>query len=286
MRHARSGSSLHGMVGYTNGPQRNPQRQGQTAHRAHFQLDSPPRTKQHRGGPSMSAERFLLIVEELQARANELWELEQIELQRGNELMVICCSPSLNSPQHDPASLQAEDGLSSPVYHFDQSSLLQAHSHILHSPSLIPGTHAFQSPTWSNDFSAIAASLILPGPHVTDTAEEPCGLNTAGQNVHHGAGQQPPMAWQHLGAIYDIEAHVTFPQGLPCGGSGGTSATARSAKARLLERFDGSGGAGTATARHAQNVDPFCCSLTPVSDDFLGSPSWACLPMTHSVDKF
>ncbi|EFJ53104.1 hypothetical protein VOLCADRAFT_127351 [Volvox carteri f. nagariensis] len=231
----------------------------------------------------MSAERFLLIVEELQSKANELWEREQMELQRGAELMVICCSPSPPSPQQP--QLQT-DVISSPVYPFDQPALLQAHAHLLHSPSLIPGAHGFQSPSWSNDFSAIAASLILPpGPHATDTTDEPgasgalaqCGITTLGPSSHSGAGQQQqqPTAWQPLGTLYDIEAHVTFPQGLPCSGSGGTSATARSAKARLLERFDGSGGAGTATARQAQNVDPFCCSFTPVSDDFLGSPTWA-----------
>ncbi|GLC41069.1 hypothetical protein PLESTB_000946900 [Pleodorina starrii] len=304
MRHTRPGSGAQGTTGNAGGSQRNSQRQGHAGNRTQqVPPDSPPRLKQHRSGPSMSAERFLLIVGQLQSRANELWEREQLELQRGAELMVICCSPAPPSPPQALVGPQADDAASSPVYQFDQASMLHAHSHLLHSPSLIPATHNFQSPSWSNDFSAIAASLILPGPHIADTSEEapggtlaPCGMG-GGINMHasamqqqhqpqhahvqQGAGlqqhhhhHQPP--WQPLGTLYDIEAHVTFPQGLSCSGNGVTSATARSAKARLLDRLESNGGAtGTATARQVQNADPFCCSFTPVADDFLGSPSWA-----------
>lgn len=138
-----------------------------------------------------------------------------------------------------PLYPQPENAVSSPVYQFEQASMLHSHSHLLHSPSLIHGAHAFQSPSWSNDFSAIAASLILPPPHVVDTTDEAgggalttCGMHmgTGQLDVHHvqGQQQQPLPGWQPLGALYDIEAHVTFPTTQPCGGgSGGASATTR-----------------------------------------------------------
>ncbi|KAG2500309.1 hypothetical protein HYH03_001885 [Edaphochlamys debaryana] len=268
----------------------------------------------------MSAQRFLLLVEQLTARAEELWKQEEAELSRGAELMVIKCKPQPLSPQHhqpfSPSALRhlhQEAGPTSPAFHsYDPAGLLHppaGHASTL-SPSLIPAAHAFNSPCWSNDFNLIAAQLGLGsaaattsdtddaahGPHGSQpgSQQRPSGSRHAGCTEGAGPGpgsagrgheSQPGSqpggclaaqggqgAWpSSLGLFADAEALITLPNGILCG-----SATARTAKARLLDKFEGT---GPASARHGAGGDPFSGLLsgcTPSADDFgsLASPSW------------
>ncbi|KAG2445158.1 hypothetical protein HYH02_008626 [Chlamydomonas schloesseri] len=164
-------------------------------------LDSPLCMK-HRGKPVMSAERFLLIVSQLQAKADELWEQEQQELQRGAELMVISCAPaSPRSPPPQPSlTPKATGSPSSPpaAFHhphphadagpFEHAAGLLHGASGLASPSLLPLGGHFNSPTWSPGLDALAQQLGLgPMPSSTsvDPADEPiAGINAS--NLHHG----------------------------------------------------------------------------------------------------
>ncbi|PNH09752.1 hypothetical protein TSOC_003610 [Tetrabaena socialis] len=219
----------------------------------------------------MTAERFLLLVGELEARATDLWEREELELQRGAELMVICCGGSSpNAPQQQ----QSEQPPSPAVYTYESATLLPSARHVVQSPSLIPSGPQFNSsPFWSKGLEDFCAASFGLATTAAGTTDEPA--HDAATTSGHGQSPSQPPAWglhQPMGLFHDAEASIILSHGLLGGGSGG-SATARAAKARLY-KFDGGG--GTATTCNGHNADPFCglLSCTPVADDFLGSPSW------------
>ncbi|GFR42272.1 hypothetical protein Agub_g3169 [Astrephomene gubernaculifera] len=285
-------------------------RQSHGGQRSYQALDSPPRLK-HRSGPSMSAERFLLLVDQLMSRANQLWQQEELELQRGHELMVICPSPP--SPQHALQQHEVDEEPSSPPspYAYDAASLLHPPSHCLQSPSFGPVANHLSSPTWSAEL--LAASLGL-GQQIPDGVVEEAGAtvgagplssydagpSTAGcgqgsKEPPGGPGHHQPLCLSHhhqqqqqqhphhqqqqlnnssgSWQLYDAEAYITLQ---PVGGASSHGCGGGSGPARMRLPDKSEGGAGTASARHAQNLDPFygLLSYTPGADDFLGSPSW------------
>ncbi|KAG2439548.1 hypothetical protein HXX76_004901 [Chlamydomonas incerta] len=276
-------------------------------------LDSPPCMK-HRGKPVMSAERFLLIVRELQAKANELWEHEQHELQRGAELMVISCAPSSprSPPPHPSLTHKAAGSPTSPAafeHHNPHASAFEHAGGLLHgstglaSPSLLPLGGHFNSPMWSTGLDALAQQLgLMPSSTAVDPADEAvAGISSSHMHQgHHGHGNHGAGPVHHgqaqLGNAHGSQGGEAAGAGVGAAGlahgqmftSGlGLYADAealvtlyppaggdRAAKARLLEKFEAT---GTATARQASaGHDPFAGLLsgTPRAEDFLGSPSW------------
>eukprot|EP00198_Chlamydomonas_reinhardtii_P008682 XP_001698019.1 predicted protein [Chlamydomonas reinhardtii] len=260
----------------------------------------------------MSAERFLLIVRQLQAKANELWEHEQQELQRGAELMVISCAPaSPRSPPPQPSFTPKVAGspTSPTTFHhtnphaasFEHAGGLLHGPSGLASPSLLPlplGNH-FSSPTWSTGLDSLAQQLgLLPSSTAVDPADEAVagisshvhhGHHSQGAQAHHGHGQGQlgnahgsqggEVAGAGMGAAGLAHGQL-FTSGLGLYADAEALVTLyppagsdRAAKARLLEKFEAS---GTATARQAAGHDPFASLLsgTPRAEDFLGSPSW------------
>lgn len=136
---------------------------------------------------------------------------------------------------------------SPPDYAFEHAALLHPHANVLHSPPslLAPEAHQVNSPSWSNEFHAIAASLGL-APQPADASEDAAGSGGGGGGLHatgnggfgqrvcHGVRHSTPYndaapagVWQPLGLAYDAEALITLQHPTLGGGNGEGSSSAR-----------------------------------------------------------